>query len=132
MNIELLKKVAEWLEAGAPHQQTGGMGFDMRYFGVTNGCFNNPPSWITPECGSVGCIAGAVNQFSGVNIFTGDANTAFKALGVYDEELQDKLHTLFYPEEYEDAWYAPPEKVAKVVRHFIKTKEVDWELALED
>lgn len=147
MNMELLEKVAQWLEAGAPHEVTGGMGFDMETYGATvNYEYQDwVREWNNPACGTVGCIAGAINQFAGNNTngWRGPWD-AVEALGVSDGGLRHKLFILFQPNDisdddseydpdfdYDSAWDASPQQAAKVVRHFMTTGEVDWKKAFE-
>lgn len=136
MNIELLDRIATWLEAGAPHES--GISFNMNYLYSSNA----GEAWIDGEmveqdCGTACCIAGAALQFGGkpdlINPDDFDADQdergfeeAAKLIGM---EYKD-AHALFYPEEtspfdhYEEI---TPEYAARVVRKLIKTGEVDWE-----
>lgn len=141
---DALEKVAQWLEAGAPHvllDVTGRRldGFDMEY-GVTQAA-----------CGTSCCIAGAVYQFEGLGhngsyaSFWSDVNPIAKdfLVGEYSfdddniSEQRDELAKLFLPWDYyeneygenESRHFNDTERAAKVVRHLLATGYIDWTVA---
>lgn len=126
-----LEHVALWLEAGAPHVEVEGQavdGFDMSY-GVL----------VSPQCGTICCIAGAVCQFNRPFILDdvdfgneeeapfwdwgedGVFYRAIKLLGI----SQDDAEILFTPEiPYSEI---TADDAAKTIRKFLETGIVDWE-----
>jgi hypothetical protein len=132
---ETLRKVANWLEAGAPilmHEKING-------FNMCVAIEFNPDN---PDCGSVCCIAGAVCQM--VQPF--DLNTCersekyagglasvsyyapegvFKTASTILDITEDDADELFCPAKLEGI---TAEYAAKVVHHFIETGKVDWEI----
>lgn len=139
-----LVKIAEWLEAGAPHVvikegQTIAE-FNMNYGG----------EYIEEACGTACCIAGAVVQFEDlmqpdedgtIGFFSTDPDdidedeerelgageVAQNFLGITEAEA-DRLFMPFHSFSYENsAEFSQPARAAAVVRHFIETGEVDWD-----
>ncbi len=129
MNTEILEKVAQWLEAGAPHEQSGGMGFHMGWLttelSTVLECSDRElDPWVSPSCGTVGCIAGAVVQFTrGSSLGYEDlAHEANKIIG--GNTYLDGTYSLFYPadlyhEDGREGYYATPQEAAVAVRHFM-------------
>ena len=147
MNIELLTKIAEWLEGGAKHQT---MQFDMTT-GITFNEEEFDPDDAT-ECQSSCCIAGAAVQFHGET--QGLVDTMFEQ----DEQLEggempwwmvrekaadalglDRLvaRGLFDPANYDEngrevfglgrlSEYNDPAWAARVIRKLIATGNIDW------
>jgi len=112
-----LEYIARWLEAGAPH--VGDLiGFDMRNVSTRT------------SCGTICCIAGAVNQFFGNPLYkhSDDADDAVELLGMSDYDSDD----LFEPENYflgEDHYgnkYTPA-WAARCIRKYQREGIVDWE-----
>ena len=136
-NVKSLIKVAEWLEGGAQHVEVGNHSiaeFDMEQAVTTNS---------NSGCGTACCIAGAIVQFenlidpvlSGARDFfdtydggDGVGTLAAEHLGIDSSDAE----ALFEPwqrfgfEEYEE--FSDPQRAAKVVRHYIETGVVDWDL----
>lgn len=131
MNIERLETIAEWLEVDAPHTD-GSHGFNMDGFLV-----DNSVDYAGRDCGTVMCIGGAAVQFFGnTSHYSVEHEAAF--LLDLDKEQSSQL---FYPEglrqHFEDdlGWdwnEIKPQDAAKVIRHLIKTGEVNWEIILDD
>lgn len=131
MNIELLTKVAEWLENGAPHEDTG-FGFDIMYWNndISNLDldFYEPKPWNS-NCKTVCCIAGAAVQFSDTSDSNNILSSAQELLGLNKTTSTD----LFEPWE-SDTYYnltfeeITPDLSAKVIRNLIKTGKVDWSI----
>lgn len=66
MNTERLTKLAEWLEAGAPHERTEfNMSNGLVYYGVQSNDDGEPPDaeYVVNHCRTSCCIAGAAVQF---------------------------------------------------------------------
>jgi hypothetical protein len=127
-----LVKVAEWLEAGAPHVSLDN-GLRVDSFAM------DTVVDVQPDCGTSCCIAGAVCQFEGLGIdqrtwdgelyWTGENGGFELATGFLDIE-EDAAHRLFEPWNHfsggdEDFNAAP--RGAAVIRYFLETGEVDWD-----
>lgn len=129
-----LVKVAEWLERGAPHVVIA-TGVEINHFDM-----GEP---VTPDdagCGTACCIAGAVCQFEqlgmdvrdsggglGWHYDTGADHLASNFLGIGSQEASE----LFVPWEHfegDPSEFSDPELAARVVRHFIATGKVDWDI----
>lgn len=138
--VKALEKVITWLEAGAPHVKIAeGVEinvFDMEYSVGTDYSFGD-------TCGTACCIAGAVCQFEmlGMDRRAKDNSLAWSwmpgfgegALKITTEYLgisEEDADSLFVPFDYgiEPEVYNNPKHAAKVVRKFIDTGIVDWEL----
>lgn len=118
MNRDKLERLAEWLEAGAPHAL-----FDMQYGYVSNtsdpDLFENLVPDSEPECGTVCCIAGAAFMLEGRTLTLREDNwepvrdEALKILGLPNRGTY-MGHELFDPS------LAPqecrPQDAAKAVR----------------
>lgn len=117
-----LVKVAEWLEAGAPHVDAKGRHldeFDMNYT-VADG-----------SCGTMCCIAGAIYQFEHL---TGSNVTA--CAGDYAGLSSENAFNLFFPWERLSQEYPALDDNAKpfsdkavaarTIRTFLETGEIDW------
>lgn len=134
-NVKSLIKVAEWLEDGAKHVEVGNHSierFDME----------QAVSAAGSSCGTACCIAGAIVQFenlispvlTGARDFfdgydsDGVGTIAADHLGIDSSDAE----ALFEPwqrfgfESYEE--FSDPQRAAKVVRHYIETGVVDWDL----
>lgn len=135
-----LIKVAEWLEAGAPHVVVDASGrkldsFDMEY-GVNRG-----------GCGTSCCIAGAVVQFEGLGELDQYGSMGFfdkysPTVGVdvltseFISEDTENLDKLFLPWNFyepedgesddETGPFSQPQLAAKVIRHYVETGDIDW------
>lgn len=144
---KVLESVYQWLQAGAPHQQSKDSAFTMAYWRMDKDVISDeviPYSDDLNACGTVMCIGGAIEQFDPLK------RSAFQVitdeLGILDDGLYGgKINGLFYPyseEKYtnevdyedeldimkEEAYNATPKQAAKVLRNFIDNKEVDWSL----
>lgn len=137
-NIQALVKVAQWLEQGAPHVEVGP--FEIGRFDMGES-ISVDDEW----CGTACCIAGAVSQFEGL-VHPDEALFAFGApffdtegsvglmtkvaihLGIDD----DTAAMLFVPWDHfshdRESEFSDPARAAKVIRHFISTGVVDWDL----
>ncbi|AMR57382.1 hypothetical protein vB_PsyM_KIL3b_0136 [Pseudomonas phage vB_PsyM_KIL3b] len=139
-NKQALIKVAEWLEDGAQHVNIDNGHkidkFDMEY-GVTNN-----------GCGTACCIAGAIVQFEGLirpvlsgsavffdevddetnEVVEGVCTLATNHLGID----KDTAAQLFVPWEYFNhnscSEFSDPDRAAQVVRHYLETGVVDWDM----
>ena len=162
LNIPMLTTLAEWLEAGAPHEKSNGLRFEMASY-LEKPLQKDPTG---AECGTACCIAGAAyafaNGISDANVadklapsygstawrFRADGpkihNAAAEILGLTPHEA-DLLFTPgdHYLHEEEDdvggSWETEvgyddikPEHAGKVVRHLIATGEVDWHIVFPD
>lgn len=135
MNVELLARIAEWLEAGGYDDKHG---FNMAC-GVVRKDDTSAPGH---DCHTMCCIAGyAVMMF---------CNTTASAALRMDWELRAPGNTLswvvdvlplarqvldldqktaddlFTPPGYDDWGVWPPERAARMIRHLIDTGEVNW------
>lgn len=137
---QALEKVAEWLEAGAPHVCTDAGRrideFDMSFGVVT-----------TSGCGTSCCIAGAIVQFEGLGTLNYAGSMTFG--GYAEEENVEKLARNLLGIDYGDAkelflpWetidveeypylegnpepFSDPEVAAKVIRNYLETGIIDW------
>ncbi len=137
--VKALEKVITWLEAGAPHVKIAeGVEidvFDMEYSIDTEHDLGD-------TCGTACCIAGAVCQFEmlGMDKRSKDNSLAWyfstEVLKITTEYLgisEEDAGALFLPFDYdiEPEVYNNPKHAAKVVRKFIDTGIVDWELSEE-
>lgn len=134
-----LVTVAEWLERGAPHvtidQRSIGL-FDMSE-AVTPGHENDAGE----ACGTACCIAGAVYQFEGLSGFSHDPSRGLDFFAEVAPKVQeflgldmDQATALFLPWEHFEGYpqeFSDPELAGKVVRKFIETGEVDWDITNE-
>ena len=138
MNREKLEVLAQWLEAGAPHQNNVDK-FDMREGIRVDGC------------GTTCCIAGAAVQFFGngeAEVMYAGAFERYNERGVgkvpfypdspgertvmsFGAELLDltdkQASELFTPSQYEYDWdKITPAHAATAIRNFLKTGEINW------
>lgn len=129
-----LERVADWLEDGAPHTDVGygSHGFDMAY-----GVETDPHG--TGICGTVCCIAGAVCQFEKLggernahyfSYFDSDRAGAGTVAREFLGLTEAQANRLFMPYNHyhcvsEDLG---PAHAARVVRRFLETGEVHWDL----
>lgn len=132
--VESLTRVAEWLEAGAPHRRSDGR--------VVHG-FNMSHGVGTEDCGTTCCIAGAVCQFEGLGVLSYDGEMNFfgdtdgagtlaaKHMGLSDE-VASRLFMPFdhWVTEGAGVSVSDPEAAAKVVRHYLATGQVDWSVGV--
>lgn len=124
---ERLTRLAEWLEAGAPHEHVK---FNMRTYFRFTGEHGETVPFLEEACGAVCCIAGAATQFfdpDRVRTYCYVGKQVFKhaknLLGLTWGQAQD----LFIPRTlHRDK--IKPQDAAKVIRHFLDTGEVDWSI----
>lgn len=145
--IAALTRVAEWLEAGAPHVQVND-DIEIGHFNMEYAVVSDPDDG---GCGTACCIAGAVCQFEmlGMNERSSDGDLEWNLPyrdedGEIDED-EDRGGAFFLAADYlgmsyddaEDMFspfsdgldvhvYKNPAIAALVVRHFIETGEVKW------
>lgn len=137
--IDALVRVAEWLEAGAPHVEIA-KGFEVSDFDM-----ELVVDKYANDCGTACCIAGAVCQFEmlGVDKRDGDGSLIWSNpegtegaffmvrdfLGMEDSDA----HELFEPfdTDIEPFEYNNPKIAAKVIRTFISTGVVNWDAAAD-
>lgn len=131
-----LIKVAQWLEAGAPHVDINGRvieNFDMNI----------------AVCGTTCCIAGAVCQFEGLGNFDpqdpailyndgwrgeGAGNLATRYLGINEVDAELLFLPWVNPDFYDNdflsdnaAPFSDKALAARVIRDYLETGIVDWE-----
>lgn len=133
-NKQALINVAEWLEDGAPHTEVAGhkiATFDMEYAVDAAG-----------QCGTACCIAGAIVQFenliepvyTGVRDFfdthgeAGVGTMASEHLGISSGDAEQLFEPWIGFEYNSYSEFSDPARAAKVVRHYLKTDNVDWDL----
>lgn len=136
-----LEKVANWLEAGAPHVDVDGRRLDQ---------FNMNFAVYSGTCGTSCCVAGAVCQFEGLGTLNYDNGINYGGHGWGDSDpgagslAQDYLNisdddarALFLPWEAVDTQKYPflnnnatpfsvPAIAAKVIRVYLQTGVIDW------
>ena len=143
-----LAKVAEWLEDGAPHVRVSEEGRRLDNFDMEYGVIHNN------SCGTSCCVAGAICQFEGLGSLKGNDLPFFGDNGaskyatmlllgkVYPDETfsgisgPKDLDALFCPWLYFEpkdgdndcAAYSNTSDAAKVIRHYIATNEINWEI----
>lgn len=136
MNKKRLTQLAEWLEAGAPHEHVK---FNMSYYLLLTNAEDqilDPEESVLNACGTVCCIAGSAAQFFGgeqlKRLTASEAELrvpgiAQKVLGL----TRSKAQQLFVPDKLPVGGYSDidPKSAAKVIRNLIKTGKVDWSLA---
>ena len=139
--VKALEKVIAWLEAGAPHVKIAeGVEidvFDMEYSVETDYSFGDG------YCGTACCIAGAVCQFEMLgmdrrakdnslawSLMSGSGGGVLEITTEYLGISEEDAYSLFTPFDFciESELYNNPKHAAKVVRKFIDTGIVDWEL----
>lgn len=127
-----LEKVAEWLEAGAPHKALPE--------GLQVDSFNMSYSIEVNDCGTSCCIAGAVCQFEALGVdhrfddgslgWAGKNGVMELAGAFLGMELADQVK-LFEPWNHFSHWdneeFNAPARGAAVIRHFLETGEVNWD-----
>ncbi|NBW16170.1 MAG: hypothetical protein EBR82_50125 [Caulobacteraceae bacterium] len=130
MNLELLEKTAQWLEAGAPERN-----FNMNKLVDWATVHEDSKNW----CGTTCCIAGYVWQHVHPNphvdwsIGYDITREAALALGLL-EETADRL---FYPSTLDDDEYGgvwdeiTPTQAARAVRNVMERGEPYWEEILD-
>ena len=141
--VKALEKVITWLEAGAPHVEIA-KGIEIDVFDME--CSVDTEHDLGDTCGTACCIAGAVCQFEmlGMDRRAKDNSLAWSwmsgfgkgALEITTEYLgisEEDAEPLFIPFDYgiDPEVYNNPKHAAKVVRKFIDTGIVDWELSEE-
>lgn len=140
--VKALEKVITWLEAGAPHVKIA-EGIEIDVFAMEYSV-ETEHDLGDGYCGTACCIAGAVCQFemlgmdkrSKNNSLPWDSSSRADTIGVLEittEYLgisEEDAELLFRPFDYgiEPEVYNNPQHAAKVVRKFIATGVVDWEL----
>lgn len=135
MNKERLSKLADWLEAGAPHEHVE---FDMGSFLGLTDANGNMTQNVKEACGSLCCIAGCAAQFfapdelvAAIEIGGVGYNVLHIATKALDLDMKD-ARLLFLPPTNDLAYVGysydniTPKMAAKVIRHLIKTGKVDW------
>lgn len=129
---QALIDVAVWLEAGAPH--VGDLvGFDLSV-GV---------DLQQNSCGTVCCIAGALVQFNEpvteklkAQVAEDDYNTEYNWSTIFQRGMEiagldeGQASALFEPDVWDRADITPAE-AAKVIRHYVNTDEVNWDVVFE-
>ncbi|ATN92850.1 hypothetical protein QGX11_gp087 [Pseudomonas phage PPSC2] len=141
-NVESLIKVAEWLEDGAKHVELDSGhkldGFDIEHSITSYG-----------DCGTACCIAGALVQFQNLvkleqavsnqtdffdtegeegEVVEGVMTLAKNHLGIEHTDAEK----LFLPWDHFGSEtfheFSDPDRAAKVIRHYIETGAVNWDL----
>lgn len=117
MNVELLTKIAEWLEAGG-READFGYRFNMAHYYED----------ARPNCGAACCIAGAALELSGRPERGGDEMTedlAGRLLGLAPDVAGSLFFAFGCPISIKNI---SPGDAARVVRHLIDTGVVKWSL----
>lgn len=133
---QALVRVAEWLEAGAPHVNIDSR--DIGMFDMGEAVTPNKQNEFGEACGTACCIAGAVFQFEGLGGFEGNPTTGLDFFWEVSPKVREHLaidedtaSALFLPWEHFDGEveeFSDPALAAKVVREFIATGVVDWDI----
>lgn len=134
-----LVTVAEWLERGAPHVQIESR--DIGVFDMGEAVSVNHENDEGEPCGTACCIAGAVYQFEGLS---GQSTNPTRGLDFFHDVApkvteflnitEEQAEPLFLPWDHfegDPSEFSDPALAAKVVRHFIETGEVDWNITGE-
>lgn len=132
-----LEKVAEWLEAGAPHRVLDhGLAVTTFDMGL--------PVEVDDHCGTSCCIAGAVCQFEGLGLDVRDPDGSlewfgengamdlagpFLGMGLID---QVKLFEPWNHSLGDSESFNAPARGAAVIRYFLATGIVSWDRFDED
>lgn len=147
MNRENLTKLAEWLEAGAPHER---LVFDMET-GITFYVAEEFDPNELATCGASCCIAGAAIEFFGKPQYLYDDLLIEGDRDPKDTGNDNEISAPWYrvktmagqlldidPEEAEDLFtpnfrwggdltdYNDPAWAARTIRHLLATGEVNW------
>lgn len=133
MNIELLDRIATWLEADAPETEARGMTFNMRpQVLVEPDADLDPDNW----CGTACCIAGAAVTFADPGYIARRIYPGADEIFVWDHAVKllgishDQARWLFAPFDCDSdaprAFEITPEMAAATIRHLIQTGEVRW------
>lgn len=139
--VKALEKVITWLEAGAPHVKIA-EGIEIDVFDMEYSV--EAEHDLGDTCGTACCIAGAVCQFEMLGMdkrskdnslpwYSSSWDDTIGVLEITTEYLgisEEDAEPLFTPFDYgvEQEIYNNPKHAAKVVRKFINTGIVDWEL----
>lgn len=127
LNVQLLDRIASWLENGAVHELPDG---SVLTFNMQN--------WMGPtDCGTAACIAGAAIAFADPEAVADIAHNPWpmKELQVPDRARgllglnRDEAYALFQPEadvEGLDVDEVTPELAAITIRNLITTGLVEW------
>ena len=142
MNINRLKQLAEWLEAGAPHER---ITFDMSK-GISFKVIESFDPKQIMACKTSCCMAGAAVQFfnkpeallrkelkESPQSFNIGESYELKWLSVKTHAAsvlgldKEKAELLFEPNYgYDLHKFNDPQWAARTIRHLIATGEVDW------
>lgn len=130
---QALIDVAVWLEAGAPHKG------DVAGFDLSVGV-----EMRDPACGTVCCIAGALVQFNEpvteklkAQMENDDYDSEYNWSTIFERGMEiaglddDDASALFEPDVW-DRSEITPAQAALVIRHYVATDEVNWDVAFED
>lgn len=141
--VKALEKVITWLEAGAPHVKIA-EGVEIDVFDME--CSVETEYDLGDTCGTACCIAGAVCQFEMLgmdkrdkdnsltwSLMSGFGEGVLEITTEYLDISEEDADQLFMPFDFciEPEVYNNPKHAAKVVRKFIDTGIVDWELSEE-
>lgn len=117
MNVELLTRVALWLEAGAPHVDKDGnkVNFNMKMVQATH-----------RTCGTTCCIAGYAALLVNAHI---DASDYLRWAAANFDLDRETTKALCYPFSSHSVLVGiKPDQAARTIRHLIATGEVKWDL----
>lgn len=127
--IAAFTPVLAWLEQGAPHTSSG-LGFNMGFFHTGDG--GRFDDYASNACGTVCCIAGALTQFSSIEV---DRHYPWinQIAGELDLEWSD-AYELFLAQEYRHDRNVCLEELtaahaARTLRTYLETGEVNWAAA---
>ena len=144
MNVELLTKVAEWLEAGAPRVQApfgrvAGFNMEWVYLDLYPDSTTRAQNHLTDEvrerimkgedCGTTCCIAGYAAILTGHTKWA-DKSFIQYAIEAFDLPREDAM-TLCYPQGLSLSSITPAQ-AALTIRKLIETGEVDWSHVPDD
>lgn len=131
---EMFTPVLAWLDAGAPHTREGvdhQVFFNMDYFLDTREDIG--------ACGTVCCIAGAIDIFNnlgidaqempkGVNVATAKCEKIGEIVGMTPQQVNDLFiaENNPYLEDNDDRFWISPAEAASAIRSMLATGEVVW------
>lgn len=116
---EYFAPVLAWLDAGGNHE----LGFNMNYYSETEvSIYEESVDYSGRHCGTVCCIAGALNQFNGLGIYTGDSiedcYTVGETIGMEYDDIRDLFFMSNLPEGLNMDETTTPAEAAATIRHF--------------
>lgn len=134
----LFAPVLAWLDAGG-HDQDKDLGFNMSSFIMTTTDNKAAYDFARNPCGTTCCIAGAVGMFNDLDytkVFTASTEISSYRRSTFADHALVMNHgmTIWDAEAlfYRISSDIRPAHAAAVVRHWIETGDVDWDIPFVD